>query len=249
MAQLTHGMNLAEVQDLGRFLQAKAGEVEALAAEVENRVRATSWKGSDADTFRDQWWPAHRKVVRSVSETIRGFGQSALNNVAEQRRASQVDGTVAGPGGSGPRHQPGPPAPSAPGHPGTSPSPTAAIPGADDAVARMERLVGSKDYEYWCARTVAQAWGQSHSGYEDAHAQWQAAVAQGIAHPGDHAPPRGALVFYDWTGSVGGVTDNYGHVAISLGDGRIISTSVDGRVGITTLDHFANYDGWTPPPW
>ena len=56
--------------------------------------------------------------------------------------------------------------------------------------------------------------------------------------------PRGALVFYkpDIFG-----TD--GHVAISLGDGYVIATSVDHRIGIAPIDSFQHPLGWAREPW
>src|SRR5262249_35059210 len=49
-------------------------------------------------------------------------------------------------------------------------------------------------------------------------------------HGGDRNPPRGALVFWSWTGTVDGKTRNWGHVGISLGNGRVISTLFYDRV-------------------
>lgn len=88
MAGLTHGMDPAQVEELGRFLRSRADELDALARAVEDRLAATTWIGPDADTFRHDWWPAHRSKVNAAAETVRGLGQSALNNASEQRRAS-----------------------------------------------------------------------------------------------------------------------------------------------------------------
>jgi cell wall-associated NlpC family hydrolase len=62
----------------------------------------------------------------------------------------------------------------------------------------------------------------------------------------DRNPPRGALVF--WNASQGGT--NFGHVEISLGNGRTIGTQGwDGQrlpVSIDTITA-ANYLGWVMP--
>ena len=57
-----------------------------------------------------------------------------------------------------------------------------------------------------------------------------------------HAP-RGAVVL--WNSSIGG---GAGHIAISLGDGRIVTTT-SGAVAIRTIRGFAPsaYLGWMPP--
>ena len=62
----------------------------------------------------------------------------------------------------------------------------------------------------------------------DQHADWQ------------HAP-RGALVFYD--------TSSDGHVALSLGDGRVVSSSAHHRVGIVPVGYFQHPLGWAPAPY
>lgn len=60
----------------------------------------------------------------------------------------------------------------------------------------------------------------------------------------DRNPPRGAWVW--WT------SDNHGHVALSLGDKRVLSTDVDGpaTTGIRPLSFFErewnqHYEGWS----
>jgi len=61
----------------------------------------------------------------------------------------------------------------------------------------------------------------------------------------DKFPPRGAVVFYDWIGTIGGVTKNWGHVAISLGNGKIIHAMneiVISNIEFTSKDH--KYLGW-----
>jgi hypothetical protein len=53
-------------------------------------------------------------------------------------------------------------------------------------------------------------------------------------------PPRGALVWYH--NSAGS-----GHVVISLGQGKVIGTSVGGRVGVASYTYHSSYRGWTVP--
>ncbi len=76
-------------------------------------------------------------------------------------------------------------------------------------------------------------------------------VATGNARSGDRRPPTGALVFWDTGGP-------YGHVAVYVGDGRIVSNdigdTVPGEGGVYLVDfaliesHWgATYLGWAPP--
>ena len=111
------GMNVAEVEDLGRFLQSHAGKLESIRSQIDQLVRSAAWVGFDATRFTQQWWPEHAARLATVDRELEGLGQSALNNAAEQRQASEstnrpswvggaaaatsaLAGTVAGPLGT-----------------------------------------------------------------------------------------------------------------------------------------------------
>lgn len=90
MANVSHGMNIAEVQNLGTTLQRKHAEtLRQLANEINALVNNTSstWVGPDGERFRS-WWPEKKANLLRMAEDLHGFGQSALNNVSEQRNAS-----------------------------------------------------------------------------------------------------------------------------------------------------------------
>ena len=97
--------------------------------------------------------------------------------------------------------------------------------------------MGSGTYEELCETAVELAYG-TISQYPTAYDDWQ-------ARPDKHFDwwnaPRGALVFYD--------TSSDGHVAISLGNGSVISTSVNGAIGIAPIGFFQNPLGWADAPW
>jgi hypothetical protein len=125
------------------------------------------------------------------------------------------------------------------------------LPGADEAVARALRLVGGHGYYQLCARLAANIWGRPRAGYLSAAEQWHQMVATNNAHPGDRQPPTGALVFW----ATGGP---YGHVAVYVGNGRIVSNdigdAVAGEGGVYLVDFAlietkwgATYLGWAPP--
>lgn len=92
----------------------------------------------------------------------------------------------------------------------------------------------------WCDRFAANAFGRPMSGFVNAKTHYFNWKQRGLIHSGP--PPIGTLVFYN-TGS--------GHVAISLGDGRIVTTpNVAGqKVRIAKLRDFPNYLGWAYAGW
>lgn len=107
---------------------------------------------------------------------------------------------------------------------------------ADAAVDRFMSHVGSTQYENWCERAVENAYGtQGH--YASAIEDWQ---SQHQHSDWQHAP-RGALVFYD--------TSSDGHVALSLGDGRVVSSSAHHQVGVVPVGYFQHPLGWAPAPY
>jgi hypothetical protein len=62
------------------------------------------------------------------------------------------------------------------------------------------------------------------------------------------APPEAAFVFYNCSGEIGGIYRNWGHVGLSLGDGRVIHAW--GRVRIdpySAVEKLENAPGWSAP--
>lgn len=112
----------------------------------------------------------------------------------------------------------------------------------------LERA-GSKDYALWCLRFVANAYNAQKSGFRTAQ---EAAERLGLRNSGGSAAsaPAGALLFFRYIGADGA---NYGHVGLSLGNGRMISALT--TVKIETIDQVKywreNYLGWAfpPPEW
>ena len=111
------------------------------------------------------------------------------------------------------------------------------------ATAREERAItwmmdhrGATNYEGRCELAVENAFGTSGK-FLSARAAWDASVRNGVAHTSTN-PPRGALVYWN--------TSSNAHVAISLGDGKVISTSSGSGIGIVSVSYFQNYLGWAP---
>lgn len=117
------------------------------------------------------------------------------------------------------------------------------FPGAEAAISWATSQLGNQSYNYWCLKFVGDAFrqgGVGNAGYSTATIAGNAI----ITHT-DSNPPRGAVVFYDWYGSIDGVYQNYGHVGISLGNGQVIHADYNG-VKITNLniDSSRKYRGW-----
>lgn len=98
MSTINHGMNVDEVEALGRLLQTKGDQLRHLTGELESALARTEWDGPDAMAFKQQWWPNNRSSLQAVAEQVHGFGQSALNNASEQRSASGDAGVGLGGG-------------------------------------------------------------------------------------------------------------------------------------------------------
>jgi hypothetical protein len=82
----------------------------------------------------------------------------------------------------------------------------------------------SQPWKSWCLRFVARAYGWRHSGSTDAWRFWHE-LPEEFCHYDAHAP-LGALVV--WSGG----TKNQGHVALSTGDGKCLTTGWGGLEGI-----------------
>lgn len=126
----------------------------------------------------------------------------------------------------------------------------------DNAIAWAERQLGRDDYCFRCLAFVEDA-------YEEANAieifggssAKESADEYGVSGSIMEIPPRGAFVFYDMTGDIVGKHENYGHVGLHLGDGRVIHAwdeiRIDSLAAIETLEPAegwtqSRYIGWAP---
>lgn len=82
---------------------------------------------------------------------------------------------------------------------------------------------------------VVRTWCGISAKYGDAATAWRNTNDR---HPGDRKPPRGSAVY--WTGGSKG----YGHIALSLGKGKVRSTDAGGRGVVATVDL-----GWVERNW
>jgi uncharacterized protein YraI len=99
--------------------------------------------------------------------------------------------------------------------------------------------LGNTDQEGWCMRFQAEAYGWSYSGFSTAEVGGDWMVNHGYMHTSG-IPPRGALVWYHNSAGTG-------HVVVSLGEGKIIGTSVGGKIGVAGYQYRTGYRGWSVP--
>jgi len=102
----------------------------------------------------------------------------------------------------------------------------------------------SSGWNNYCEKFAETAWGKAGR-YRSAIAHWQTAVKEKRAYQGKNAPP-GAMVF--WGGG------QYGHVAVSIGGGKVVSTDIKrpGKADIVSIDYVTKkwgktYLGWADP--
>lgn len=103
---------------------------------------------------------------------------------------------------------------------------------------------GSSGWNNYCERFTESAWGKTGR-YASALAGWAAAKKEKRAYEGKNPPP-GAMVY--WGGG------QYGHAAVSIGGGKIVSTDIKrkGKADIVTIDYLTKtwgkpYLGWADP--
>jgi len=89
------GMDADVVERQGVALQREAERVRQLVRDVDQVTRSLNgtWFGQKASRFADNDWPAARIGLHDAAEAIEGLGRSAVNNAAEQRRASAAGAT------------------------------------------------------------------------------------------------------------------------------------------------------------
>jgi pimeloyl-ACP methyl ester carboxylesterase len=87
------GMHIGEVEDLANVLRRAADDLVRYQSQLQRLVQSSKWEGPVAVRFKQQWWPGHRTRLGQLGNDLRGFAQSAANNAAEQRRASDAAGS------------------------------------------------------------------------------------------------------------------------------------------------------------
>lgn len=90
MANISHGMNVVEIEALGNKIQNQhCSNIDQLIREVQSLVDNTqsTWVGPDAEQFRN-WWPEKRAALTSMRDDLSQFGSAAIKNAKAQETIS-----------------------------------------------------------------------------------------------------------------------------------------------------------------
>jgi uncharacterized protein YukE len=92
------GMDVDLVEEKGRGLKADAEKLDQIIRQLDAVVRRlpASWEGQDARDFVNSRWPRHKQSLQQSVAAVRGLGESAINNAADQRRTSADQGAQPG---------------------------------------------------------------------------------------------------------------------------------------------------------
>ena len=127
----------------------------------------------------------------------------------------------------------------------------------DHAIRWAMEALGSTEYKLLCLKFVEDAYELSNgivlAGYRDAKETADAYGAEGNRG----VPPRGAYVLYDCWGTIDGKYRNWGHVGLSIGEGKVIhawdKVRIDDYLAIQDLEAGPGwtkleYVGWASVP-
>jgi hypothetical protein len=90
------GMDVHEVRALAAFMKSSAAELTTVRDRLTTSVRASSWKGRDADQFLHRWNGQLRPQLVEVERALLAVQEVLLRNADDQQRTSD---TLDGPGG------------------------------------------------------------------------------------------------------------------------------------------------------
>jgi cell wall-associated NlpC family hydrolase len=119
---------------------------------------------------------------------------------------------------------------------------------AEAAIGWGKTQLGSKDYIGLCLAFVENCYekGNQIEMFGESTAKESAVLYEAAPQPG--LPPKGAFVFYDCTGPLMGEVKNWGHVGLSMGDGRVLHSWGEVRVDpYLEVEKLALPPGWTSP--
>lgn len=117
-----------------------------------------------------------------------------------------------------------------------------------NAISWAKAQLESIDYCTKCLAFVEDALERSNNIeiYGGDTAKESAEIYEAKAHTG--FPPKGAFVFYDCIGEIGGVKKNWGHVGLACESGEIIHAWDKVRIDhYLSIEKLASAPGWTQP--
>jgi len=120
----------------------------------------------------------------------------------------------------------------------------------DRALRWAMEALDSTEYQTLCLKFVEDAYEISNDVELDGYSTAKESAEAYDAQENIGLPPRGAYAFYDCWGTIEGKRRNWGHVGLSMGDGRVIHAwdrvRVDQYLDIQDLDAGP---GWTRPEY
>jgi uncharacterized protein YukE len=88
MSNLTHGMDIGAVRQLGQFLQSEAtSQIRDLMGRIDSQLSSAGWQGNDAEQFRSEW-QNHKNTLNQIINSLEQFGQKAQQNAQAQEQTS-----------------------------------------------------------------------------------------------------------------------------------------------------------------
>lgn len=118
----------------------------------------------------------------------------------------------------------------------------------ENAVDWALSQLGSTEYTTQCLGFVEDAYEISNDISLDGYASAKEEADAFGVEDGDEVPPRGAFVFYDCYGTLRDTYRNWGHVGLSLGDGRIVHAWAEVQVDtVHGVEALTAGSGWTTP--
>lgn len=93
------GLDPVQCRELAKALNRSAQQLEQAGAHVSGAIARTRWQGPDSQRFRAQW-SANRQQLFHTARDLESAATALLREIAEQERASAVDGG-GGNGGGG----------------------------------------------------------------------------------------------------------------------------------------------------
>ena len=120
-----------------------------------------------------------------------------------------------------------------------------------NAINWAESMLGSTEYRFRCLGFVEDAYEKANSvevfGADTAKGS---ADEYGAAANAAMTAPAGAFVFYDYTGALHGECKNWGHVGLSIGDGKIIHSWDRIRIDdCLAVENLTGTPGWSKPKY
>lgn len=84
------GMNVEEVRNLARQMDAAASQIEQAARQLTSLLGSTTWVGNDRTNFESDWQGSHVAAINQVVNAVRQAGQVADRNASDQENVSNA---------------------------------------------------------------------------------------------------------------------------------------------------------------